>query len=143
MVLRGDARTCVAHGYSYAVRFVLTLASPVRDRKFLGCAALPKMQISAHGDATTCRGVLQRVVEQIRNGLLHLLVIELENRQIVVEGGLEPNVVALKYLVPTCSQFGQAIAQIVITQIEHELAAFQRRIVQEHGNQANQPLTAI
>src|SRR5437016_1737771 len=122
---------------------MITRAPPVRSRRFFGYAALPKMEISSHRDGTPGRGMLQRVIEQISDGLLYLLVIEFEDGQLFGEHGFEPHVIALKRLVPTRSQFGQAIAQIIVTQVQDELAAFQSRIVQEHGNKTNQPFTAI
>ena len=46
-------------------------------------------------------------------------------------------------LVPARGQFAQAVAQVVFAQVQHQLAAFERRIVQEHRNQANQPVAAF
>src|SRR4029077_11312224 len=85
MMLGGNSGTGIADGHAYTIGFVVTLGPAVGGRRFFGYAALPKMEIRPHGDTTAGRSVLQSVIEQISDGLLYLLVIELEVRQLFIE----------------------------------------------------------
>src|ERR1700730_10579327 len=100
MMLGGNSGTGIADSHTNAIRFVGTLGPAVRGRRFFCYAALPKMEIRPHGDTTADGSVLQSVIEQISDGLLYLLVIELENRQLFIEHRIGPQVIALKRLVP-------------------------------------------
>ena len=87
--------------------------------------------------------MLQCVVEKIGNGLLHFLVIEFENRQVAIQVVIQPDVLPHKRFMPSRRQFAQTIPQIILPQVQDELAAFQGRIIQEHRNQTNQPFAAF
>src|SRR5665213_2457249 len=101
------------------------------------------MRFRAHDDQPAGRGVFQRVIEEIRYRLLHLLVIELENGQLIFDANFEANMLPLKRLIPSRGELDQAIPEIVLPYVQHKLAAFESRIVQEHRDQTNQPFGTV
>ena len=50
---------------------------------------------------------------------------------------------SLKGILPAAGEIVDAIAQIVFAQLQNQLAAFQRRIIQEHRDQPHQPVAAF
>src|SRR5262249_23301329 len=97
----------------------------------------------AQRDAAAGRCVLQRVVEQIRGGLLHLLVVEAEIRNRWIERGVEPHALTLKRFLPALRELIEAVAQVIFAQLQNQFAALERGIIQEHRNEANKPLATL
>src|SRR5207253_7518651 len=108
-----------------------------------GDAALPEMGRRPQHHCAAARTVLQGIVEQIRGNLLNFLIVETECRYGRVNLRFEAHSFALKGLKPPLGKLIQAIAQIVLAQLQDKLAALQCRIVQEHGDQAHQSFATL
>src|ERR1700689_3286461 len=90
VVLRGrNAGAGVFHRHFDAVRTRQTEAAALLRRNSLGNATLPEMRGGAQRDTAAGRGVLQRVVQKIRGGLLYFLIVEAEIRDRRIEWGVE------------------------------------------------------
>ena len=87
--------------------------------------------------------MFQRVVEQIRGGLLYFLIVETEIRNRRIECGVETNAFALERFLPALGEFIEAIAKIVFAELQNQLAAFERGVIQEHRYEANEPLATF
>ena len=87
--------------------------------------------------------MLQRVIHQIGGGLLHFLIVETKDGQRGIEIGLKADALALEGLAPALRQLFEAIPYVVLAQVQDELSAFQSGVVQEHGDEPNDPLTAL
>src|SRR5580704_4174192 len=76
VVFRGDPRAGIGDGYFHAVRTRQTEAPAFLGWRSLGDASLPAMRQRPKRDAPPRWRMLQRVVQKIGGGLLHLLIIE-------------------------------------------------------------------
>src|SRR5215472_1044005 len=112
-------------------------------RRHRGDPALPKMWRGAQGHCASTGGVLQRVIQEICCSLLHLLVIEPERRDGWVDVGFQTNTLALKGLGPTLGKFVQAITQVILAELQNQFAAFERGIIEEHGNETHEALATF
>src|SRR5277367_6419422 len=93
--------------------------------------------------ATFWRSVLQGVIQKIGHALLHLLVIELEDGKVGMDFYIETDFRATECIVPPAGNVGDAVAKIVLAQLQNELSALERRIIQEHRNQADEAIAAF
>src|SRR5882762_2035864 len=143
MMLRRDSRPGVRHTHFYAVRS-RQAKSPSLFRRSHGChAALPEMRPRTQRHAAAGGRVFQGIVEKIGRRLLHLLVIEPEHRYRRINVDFQFDSLALKRFRPPFRKLLETISQIVLAQLQHQLAALQRRIIQEHRDQAHQPFAAV
>ena len=101
------------------------------------------MRLGTQRNGAARRRVLQRVVQQIRHRLLHLLVVERQCRCFRRIESVQAHILAHECFAPAGFDFGQAVSKIVFPQVHHELAALERRIIQEHRNQAHQALATF
>src|SRR5215813_4432285 len=109
MMLRRDSRPGIRYAHLDAVRPRQPKSPPLFNWRHRSHSPLPEVW-SRLDDHTAPRWrMLQRIVEQIRGRLLHLLVVELERRNRWIEIGIQPDPFALKCLRPPLGQFFQAI----------------------------------
>src|SRR5438067_2391610 len=126
MVLGRDARTGVLHADFHAVWSRQAKSSPLFHGSH-GChAALPEVRSRRHRDGPATGSVLERIVEQIRRNLLDLLIIEAECRDRRIDVRFQPHALALKCFRPALRKLVQAIAQVVLSELQNQFAAFQR-----------------
>src|SRR5579863_2116423 len=143
MVFRGDAAAGIRYGNDHAVGLAQRLPAALLFLRLTRGAALPEVRLGDQGDGPAAGGMLERVIQEIRGGLLDFLIIESECRKDGGELHFHSHLLALECLVPTSGQFGQAVADIVVMQMQNQLSTLERRIIQEHGYQADQPLAAF
>src|SRR5580693_6958763 len=90
VMLSRNARARVFHRDFDAVRARQTESAALLRGHGFGDAALPEMRRGAQGDGPAGGSVFQRVVEQIRGGLLHLLIVKAEIGNRWIKCGVEP-----------------------------------------------------
>src|SRR5580704_11448191 len=137
MMLGRYARARIFHRDFHAVRARQTEAAALLRRNRFRDAAFPEMGRCSQRNRSTGGRVFQRVVEQIRGGLLHLLIIETEIWNRWIKCGVEPNAFAQKRFLPALGEFVETIAQIIFAKLQNQLAAFERRVIQEHRHETN------
>ena len=49
----------------------------------------------------------------------------------------------MKWVLPAAGEIVDAILDVVFAKLQHQLAALERRVIQEHGNQPHQPVAAL
>ncbi len=144
MKLGGDAAAGIRDGNQYAVRkSACSRGAAPRAGFSLGRAPLPEVRLRAQSDHAACGRVLQRIIQQVGHALLHLLIVEFEQRQIRMNLHFQFDACALKRLLPAAGQVIDAVPKIVFAQLQNQLAALQRRIIQKHRNQPHQPIAAF
>src|SRR5579883_2401367 len=143
MMFRGNARPRVPYAHFHAVRPWQPEPSPLLQRGDRCDATFPKMRRGPKRHASARRRVLQSVIQEIRGRLLHLLIVESKCRNRRVKAGVQSHSFSLKGFGPALCQFVQAIAQIVFAQLQNELSAFQRGVVEEHRDETHKPFAAL
>src|SRR5580658_4338104 len=78
MKLGGDPAAGIRDGNQHAVGTVATAAAAVGGRRGFRNATLPEVRFRKQGYTTLRWSVLQSVVQEICNALLHFLVVKLE-----------------------------------------------------------------
>src|SRR5208282_1402757 len=100
MKLGGNSTAGIRYRDENTVGTPSRVAPAIGGRRSFRDAALPEMRFGDQGDAALCRRVLEGVVEQVRDALLNLLIIELEGRQVRVNLDFETDLGALKCVLP-------------------------------------------
>src|SRR6267378_3838031 len=143
MMLRGDSRPGVCHTHFYAVRSRQAKSPALFGGSHGRHAPLPEMRRRTQRYAAAGWRVFQGIVQKIGRCLLHFLVVEPERRYRRIDIDFQFHSLALKRFRPPFRKLLETISQIVVAQLQHQLAALQRRIIQEHRNQAHQPFAAV
>src|SRR2546430_7880655 len=137
MMFGRNARAGVFHADFYAVRAWQAKPPALLQRRHGGDAALPEMGRRPQHHCAAARTVLQGIVEQIRGNLLNFLIVETECRYGRVNLRFEAHSFALKGLKPPLGKLIQAIAQIVLAQLQDKLAARSEEHTSELQSQSN------
>src|ERR1700733_8684129 len=101
VMLRGDAGTTISHANFHAVGTRKPETPPFLSWRHTRYPTLPKMRSSMQRNAPARGRVLQRIVQQVSGGLLHLLIIKSKSRNGGIETRIKFHALALECFRPT------------------------------------------
>ena len=85
VMFRGDARAGIGYADFHAVGAWKPETAAFLSRRYSSYTTLPKMRSGVQRDASARGRMLQRIVQEVSGGLLHLLIIKSKSRN----GGIE------------------------------------------------------
>src|SRR5580704_8150221 len=117
VMFRGDPWAGIGDGHFHAVRTRQTEASAFLGWQSLGDATFPEMRQRPKRDTPPRWRMLQRVVQKIGGGLLHLLIVKAKVWNGRIKGRFQSHAFALESFQPALGEFIEAIAQVVFAQL--------------------------